>query len=388
MSYTVQKLPDAVIVFEITATDDLRGVDATQRQQIIMNHFADVLSVEKCAILTPPQMTILDENPLHFRVLFTTIPALKVPDYKKITILKESPKSVTKEDVMIVLRELQRTLADKVSSKDPIMKGDYVTLSYEARDAEEVVQMADQNYGVWMGAHTTVLAPFHDALYGLKIGDQKVFSLTFPADYFKVVLQNKPVTFSVTIKNVEKCTLQPFNDAFAEKVLGKGKKLTDLEQAITKDLELKRQKKVRHTQEKMVLDQIITQTTVDVPTVLIEQELTYLMEGLYKQAQKDGMNKEQYDASLQALGRDPRLQLRAQAKKNVILQLALDYLFSTVTEFVVTDAEITAQIEVETLKIVPEKRDAFRTEIWQDYDAIDSMKRRLQMQKLFNSILA
>ena len=59
---------------------------------------------------------------------------------------------------------------------------------------------------------------FEPEIVGLKPGSEKTFTVTFPKDYGAASLQNRKVTFTVTVKKVHELTEPKLDDAFAAKM--------------------------------------------------------------------------------------------------------------------------------------------------------------------------
>lgn len=388
MHYTIKKLPNAVLEIDIEVENKSKEKMGEKiREQAIINAFAEIIAKEKISVLTTPQISVLEEDPLHFQITFTTMPELKVPTYKKIKIEKQKMPPITEKEIDFVIEELCRTLGKKIPSPGDVRENTIVTIDYEARDENDIVQMAEKKKTFYIGTKSTLIADFQKNLIGGKTGEKRQFTITLPKNYFKQALQNKKLTFTVNIIAIYTLELPEVNDFLAQKVLGENKTVKDLREAVKSDLKKQRTKKEKRTQENQIMEYIIEHTEGKIPPALIEDELAYLVELMYQNAEKEGFSKEAYDTFLKKEKRDPRKQLQAQAKKNVTFRLALEHLFQSTPELSVTDEEIIAQVEIEVLKVPSEKRETLREGLLKDATEREQIKRKLQLQKLFANIV-
>jgi len=198
---------------------------------------------------------------------------VKLPDYKKIK-LAEKPVSVTAKDVDEVITNLRTRAATRKEVERAAKDGDQVTLDFKGVDAKtkEPIAGADgADYPLIIGSNTFIPG-FEPELIGLKPGGEKTFDIVFPKDYGTTALQNRKVTFTVTVKKVEELEEPKVDDAFAATV-GPFKTVAELKADIKKQLQADAQQQARRDYESELLGLIAEKTKVEIPASLVDEEI-------------------------------------------------------------------------------------------------------------------
>jgi trigger factor len=198
---------------------------------------------------------------------------ITLPDYKKIKLAKPVVK-VEAKDVDEVLQNLAARGAERKDVDRAAKDGDEVTIDFTGVDAKtkEPIAGADgKDYPLVLGSNSFIPG-FEEELIGLKAGDEKTFDIVFPKDYGTQTLQNRKVTFSVTLKKITELVKLKLDDAFAATV-GPFKTLTELKADIKKQVQADRQQQAQRDYESELLGQIAEKTKADIPGILIEEEI-------------------------------------------------------------------------------------------------------------------
>lgn len=212
---------------------------------------------------------------IQFEAETEIIGEVSLPDYKKIKLSKE-PVSITTQDVNEVIESLRQRGAQRKEVNRLAKKGDELIIDFKGKDdSGKPVNGADgQDYPLIMGSGGFIPG-FEDKLLGVKPGENKTFKIVFPKDYSVTALQNKEVSFSVTIKKLNELALPKADDKLANK-LGPFKTLAELKTDIRKQLKLEREQQAERDLANKVINEIITRSKVEIPNNLIEQEIDRL----------------------------------------------------------------------------------------------------------------
>jgi trigger factor len=198
---------------------------------------------------------------------------ITLSDYKKLDIKKQAV-SVSAKDVDETIRQLMYRDAGKKEVDKTARKGDEVLIDFSGKDAKsgEVINGASgKDYPLWLGSDTFIPG-FEDYLIGQKPGSEKSFDLTFPKDYGLKVLQNRKVTFSVTVKKVLEVKLPVVDNDFAAKV-GPFKTVAELKTDIEKQLLAEKQSQADRKYENDLVQKLAEGTKVAIPDSLIDEQL-------------------------------------------------------------------------------------------------------------------
>lgn len=141
------------------------------------------------------------------------------------------------------------------------------------------------------------LKDFENSLIGMKPGNNKSFDVIFPEDYHNKDLAGKTVTFEVTLILLEEPII-PEVDADLAKSLGiDDGDLKKLREGIQKDLEREVSRRVRTKLKEQVMQVLLDSTPLEVPNVLINQEIERLMQDARKDLEARGMKSKEIPLS-------------------------------------------------------------------------------------------
>jgi trigger factor len=212
---------------------------------------------------------------LEFEAEVEVLGNVTLADYKKI---KKSPEkiTVTAKDVEDVLGSLRLRSADKKAVTRAAQSGDELVIDFTGKDQKgnDINGAEGTDYPLILGSKTFIPG-FENNLIGLKAGQEKTFTLTFPKDYGVKVLANKKVTFTVTVKNVHKVTEPNVDDAFAAKV-GPFSSVQELKDDIKRQLQLEKQSQADRTFENELIQAIVDKSKVELPETLIQEQIERL----------------------------------------------------------------------------------------------------------------
>ena len=243
--------------------------------------YVNAVQHEKLRPVSQPVIAITKFVPfttLEFTAEVEAVGDIKVPDYKKI---KLAPKKVTTtaKDVEGVIHDLLNRAAQKKGVDRAAKIDDEVTIDFNGVDAQtkEPIEGADgKDYALVLGSHAFIPG-FEEALIGLKTGAEKTFVLKFPKNYAAKPLQDRKVSFTVTVQKVQELQIPKLNDTFAASI-GPFKSLSELKSDIKRQLTTERQREADQAYDNELLDKIAAKTVVAIPTSLIDEEVNRLEE--------------------------------------------------------------------------------------------------------------
>lgn len=258
-----------------------KSIDQQQLQtqfldRLLNRLWGEILGKESIRAISQPQVSVTKFVP------FSTVEAdfvvmiigdVELPDYKKFRLAKPAVK-VEDKDVDNVLENLRTRAAVKNDVERAAKDGDEVTIDFAGVDTKtkEVIAGTDgKDYPLVLGSNSFIPG-FEPEVIGLKAGEEKTFTVTFPKDYGAAALQNRKVDFTVTVKKVVELAQPALDDAFAATV-GPFKKLDELKSDIKKQLLNEREQQAQRDYESEVLEQLANKTKVAIPTELVDEEI-------------------------------------------------------------------------------------------------------------------
>jgi trigger factor len=242
--------------------------------------YAAALDQEKLRSVGQPKVEVtkfvpFDTLELEFEV--EVVGDVTLPDYKKIKKTKSEAK-VTAKDIDGVIAQLKKREAEKKEVARAAKVHDEVWLDFKGVDAKtkEPIKGADgKDYPLTLGTNTFIPG-FEEEIVGLKKGDQKTFTITFPEDYGVPSLQKRAVEFTITVHKVQELVEPKMDDAFAAKI-GPFKTVDDLKKDIKKQLETEKKNQAeREFTDELLLD-ITKKSKVALPESLLDEQVDRLV---------------------------------------------------------------------------------------------------------------
>jgi trigger factor len=258
-----------------------KSVDPGTLQTRFLDHAVNDLYVEaaiqeKLRPVSQPEVSVTKFVPFtdfEFKATVEVVGKITLSDYKKIKVAKKV-EATTDKDVTAVLDDLRHRDSEKAEVKRAAKDGDEVVIDFSGVDAktkEAIAGATGNDYPLILGSNTFIPG-FEPELVGLKAGDQKTFDITFPADYGAPELQNKKVTFTVTVKTVREVKLPALTDAFAAKV-GPFKTVDKLKKDIKSQLVAEKENQAQRVFENDLLTAIAEKAKADIPKMLVDEEI-------------------------------------------------------------------------------------------------------------------
>ncbi|MGB3712443.1 MAG: trigger factor [Erythrobacter sp.] len=157
---------------------------------------------------------------------------------------------------------------------------------------------------------------FEEQLVGVKTGDEKTITVTFPEDYQAEHLAGKEATFDITVKSVKVETETEIDDEFA-KNLGIDS-LDKLREVMKGQLEQQTAGLTRTQMKRQLLDQLAAGHDFEVPATMVDAEF----EQIWAQLQQEAAKEEDPEAALKEIESE-KDDYRAIAERRVRLGLLL-----------------------------------------------------------------
>ncbi len=157
------------------------------------------------------------EADFEFTLSYEVIPAIELKDIDGIKVTREVVEIAESEvtEQILKIAESARTYETK---KGKAANGDRVTMDYLGKvDGEAFDGGKDEDAELVLGSNRFIPG-FEEQLVGLKAGDEKVITVTFPAEYPAANLAGKEATFDITVKDVASAAEVEINDELATKL--------------------------------------------------------------------------------------------------------------------------------------------------------------------------
>ena len=276
--------------------------------------------------ITQPQLDIKDVNDDKVELVytFTVEPEAKVGDYKALKYEVEDW-SVSDEEVDADIDRRRNNYADLEVKEGEAENGDTVNIDYKGlKDGVAFEGGTAEGYDLELGSNSFIPG-FEEQLIGVKAGDEKSLNLTFPADYHSEDLAGAEVVFEVKVNEVKVKTVPELNDDFAKELnIKEVETVEDLKNDTRKRLEARKKMDAENKAQNDLMEAFAEIVEVDIPDVMVEEEVQGQINQLAEQLQQYGMSLTSY---LQMMGQsadDLKKTYRDQAEKTVKVRLGLE----------------------------------------------------------------
>lgn len=217
------------------------------------------------------------EMPFSFMATVEVEPVIEPKDYLGLKLAKASV-AVTDEEVenrLQAIREMYATM-EEVMEERPVMTGDFVSLSFEGWvDGTPREDLKADDYLLACGAETFVPG-FEEQIVGMRKGEEKDITVTFPPDYRNREVAGKEVLFHVKVRGIKEKKLPPFDEEFV-KNFERYETLADLKTDIRAAIEKEKAERARVALKDVIVDQLLAKNEVPAPETLVERQVFYMM---------------------------------------------------------------------------------------------------------------
>jgi trigger factor len=314
--------------------------------RLVQSSYRDALIEQAILPLTNADVEIVqaeEGKPLIFKATVQIRPEVTLGDYKNFN-FKPDIEIIDKAKVDKVIEELR----DQNATLSPVeergaQKGDYAVIKYEgSRDGTPFEGGTAERMPLIIG-EDRLIPGFEDNLVGLEVGGTKGFDITFPDDYMEESLAGKEAHFEVELRELREKIPPDLDDDFARS-MGDFADLAVLRSEIKERLERNALDRARHEFADRIIEYAIANATLELPDVLIDQEVEVMHDEFRGSLARQGVSEEAY---LKVTGKtDAELHgdFRPDAEKRVKVLLVL----SKVAEaegVTVDDADIDAEVQ-------------------------------------------
>lgn len=285
---------------------------------LLPRHFFDLAFKEKVNLAGRPTFAVEsyeDGKDVVFTATFEVYPEVELKGLENIKVEKPVVE-ITEKDVDNMVDVLRKQQATWAESAEAAKADDRVTIDFVGSvDGEEFEGGKASDFVLAMG-QGRMIPGFEDGILGKKAGEQFDINVKFPEEYHAENLKGKDAKFAITLKKVENQVLPELTDEFVTKFGPNTKTVADLRAEIQKNMERELKNALTSRVKQQVIDGLIAENALEVPTAAVDQEIEVLRE---QAAQRFGGN-------VQQAAQLPRELFEEQAKRRVQVGL----LFSAV----------------------------------------------------------
>ena len=192
----------------------------------------------------------------------------------------------------------------------------------------------------------TFIPGFEDQLVGVKAGDEKDIEVTFPEDYQAADLAGQAVIFKVKVHDVKYKELPEVNDELIKNMKRDGVETVEkfIEES-KKELQARKEQQAEEKFTNDVIAQAVDGAIVDIPPVMIDNEINRMYQQFEQRMQSSGFTAQQFLEATHQSVEDIKNQMRNEAASRVKTTLVLEAI-ANARDIKISESEIEEQYKL------------------------------------------
>lgn len=294
--------------------------------------------------ITSTDVTGAEAKDLEFNVELEVLPEITMPDFSAIA-LKRLKAEVSDEAVETQIGEIasrNRDMVD-VTEERGAETGEVLTVDYAGTvDGATFPGGTGTDLNVEVGGEGFIPG-FTEQLAGMRPGESRTITVTFPAEYGVQDLAGKEAAFEVTAKALRRPVEAAIDDAFAEKI--GFEKLAELRDAIRGRMQREYDQLSRLRLKRQLLDALAERATFTPPETMVDAEFQGIWARLEADRKEDRLDEEDKAKDEETL----KAEYRTIAERRVRLGLLLAEIGRS-NAITVSDDEMSRAIRAEAMR--------------------------------------
>lgn len=282
-----------------------RGEKAAMQPEINMTE--DEAEAEK---------VLAGEADFEFSLAYEVVPVIELKDNSKIKVTRQVL-DVPEDEIEEQMQRVAESARPYESKKTKAEQGDRVTMNFVGKiDGEAFEGGAGEDQNLVLGSGQFIPG-FEDQLIGVKAGEDRQVTVSFPDDYGAEHLAGKEAVFDVTVSDVAKPGKLEINDEVAKQLgIESAERLREIVQG---QIESQYGALTRQKVKRQILDALDEAYKFDAPSKLIEAEFNNIWAQVERDLEREGKTFEDEDTTEE----EAREEYQRLAERRVRLGLVL-----------------------------------------------------------------
>jgi trigger factor len=228
---------------------------------------------------------------LEYVAVFEVYPSVALADMTAYEITRNTAE-VTDADLDTMVETLRKAQATWKPVDRAAADGDTVNINYVGtKDGVEFAGGKADNQKILLGSKS-MIPGFEEGIVGMKTGEEKTISVTFPDDYQSEELKGAAAEFKIKLNSVSEAELPALDQTFFDKFGVVGADLAKFRSEVKSNMQRELNNALSLKLKSQVMDVLINTHVVDVPKALVANEINLLREQMM---QRFGGQKQNFD---------------------------------------------------------------------------------------------
>lgn len=349
-------------------------------EEVLQSAYAKAMEESNLIPVVQPSVDIKDisDKGVEFTFKIITKPEVKIKNYKGLGIKPEEIK-VTKDEIDHEIGHLLEEYTELVTKEGEVKNGDVAVIDFEGfKDGKPFDGGKGENYSLEIGSNTFIPG-FEEQVIGMKTGEEKDLTVSFPEDYGVEDLKGQPVIFKVKVNEIKEKVTRELDKEFFEDLAMEG---VDSKETLEKEVEknIKAQKEADNENKYIdhLLEEVAKNVEVDIPQEMVDEETTRLLGRFEQQMAMQGISLDIYYQFTKSSEEDLRKQMDKEAYQNVLYRLMLEEVMN-LEKIEVSQEEASKEAEELAKKYKMDKEDFLK-----QFGGLEMIQYDLEMHKVID----
>ena len=233
-------------------------------------------------------------RPARLKATVSVMPEVTLGDATKLNPVIPSIE-VTDEMLERRLEALREPMAEITPVEREVRSGDVVVIDVEVEVGGAVVESESRKSMEAELKEGVLLPELHAVLPGATLDETRAATVTFPDDYSEPLIAGKEATIRVTVRGIKEKVLPVLDDALA-KTLSSGAHETveSYRASVRAELDESARALAKLEREQALVRALVDASSVEVPTTLVDRELTSQLESMERSLSRQGLRLDRY----------------------------------------------------------------------------------------------
>jgi len=256
-----------------------------------------------------------DDGPPSFKAHVFILPEFEPQGYTGVDVT-DVPEAASDDDFERTVEQMRRNAAVLVPVDRPAQLGDTAVVDYEGK-----IEGVAFEGGTAKGQEIEVLEDrfipgFAAGIVGMRAGETKDVTATFPDPYANADLAGKEAVFTIALHEVKEPELPELDDEFAKRV-SRWETLEELRADVRRRLDENAKTAARRRMSQELLEKIAAANDIPIPEVLVGRETQQILGDMRANMARAGIAWDEYLGANGKSEDEVRAELRPEAERRV-----------------------------------------------------------------------
>lgn len=349
-------------------------------EEVLQSAYAKAMEESNLIPVVQPSVDIKDisDKGVEFTFKIITKPEVKIKNYKGLGIKPEEIK-VTKDEIDHEIGHLLEEYTELVTKEGEVKNGDVAVIDFEGfKDGKPFDGGKGENYSLEIGSNTFIPG-FEEQVIGMKTGEEKDLTVSFPEDYGVEDLKGQPVIFKVKVNEIKEKVTRELDKEFFEDLAMEGVHSKEtLEKEVEKNIKAQKEADNENKYIDHLLEEVAKNVEVDIPQEMVDEETTRLLGRFEQQMAMQGISLDIYYQFTKSSEEDLKKQMDKEAYQNVLYRLMLEEIMN-LEKIEVSQEEASKEAEELAKKYKMDKEDFLK-----QFGGLEMIQYDLEMHKVID----